>query len=95
MTAVEKFNAGVGALAFLAAVAIVGYISIIRDGATADTALGALIALVSAGAGWYFRGRLQNPEQGQVTIQAAAPATASVRTAAPVADEPGRTHQAG
>jgi hypothetical protein len=82
----QRLTLLIGALAFLLAVGVVAGIAVTRDGPVADTALGALIALVSAGGSYFLRGRVQNPEEGQVTLSANAPATATLRAAAPLGE---------
>ncbi len=79
----ERLTLLVGALAFLGSTAVVAYIAVTRTGEGATTALGAVIALVSAGAGFFLRGRVQSPGDGQITVTAAQPAQASVTTTTP------------
>ena len=59
----DRMNLIVGAIAFLGATTVVSYLAIVRTGDASTTALGALIALVSAGAGYFLRGRVQSPAQ--------------------------------
>lgn len=65
-----------GALAFVG-VAVVGYLAVMQDSEQAE---GALIALLAAAVGWLYRGKVQNPEEGQVSVTTIAnpPATATV-----------------
>lgn len=87
----ERFTNAVGAIAFLGSVGVVSFIAITRAGATADTALGALLALTSAGAGYFLRGRVQAPdkngavddnqvETAGVLLRASGPSVATIRT---------------
>lgn len=91
-TAVERFTNVVGAAAFLASVGVVSYVAVTRSGDASTTALGAVIALLSAGAGYFLRGRVQGTNtnndsagasgsaEGNVLLRAEGPATATVRT---------------
>lgn len=56
---VERFNHVVAALGFLVALGIVGYVVVFKEGDAATVALGALVGVVGAGVGWYFRGKVQ------------------------------------
>jgi len=77
----QRLTLAIGAVAFLVAVGVVSYVALTSQGPTADTALGAVIALVSAGGSYFLRGRVQNPDAGTVTLSAEAPATATLRSA--------------
>lgn len=92
--AMERFTNVVGAAAFLASVGVVSYVAVTRSGDASTTALGAVIALLSAGAGYFLRGRVQGTNtntnndsagasgsaEGNVLLRAEGPATATVRS---------------
>lgn len=51
----------IGAIGFMAAMAVLAYITISTDGATRDVALGGIIAVAAGGKEFFLRGRVQAP----------------------------------
>ena len=57
------FNDLVGAVLGLSALGVVGYLAVVLQ---SEQAAGAVIALLSAAAGWVYRGKIQQPGEPPV-----------------------------